>query len=107
MARNIKVEELPLFQALHFPVTSSGSNLLSRSEDIALKFEAVTLMTQARLARALYTQAGVALWDRQTLDSVLYEHGTAHCGENIYAGLLLLRLRDKGWIETCPNAQVR
>jgi Glycosyl transferase family group 2 len=111
---HIPIEHLrsnPDIKAVHFAVTAasenpSGPNLLVQNQDIEYKLSGVHKYFQSSLSRALSCHGAIALWERETLDNILFEHDTVFHGEDLYMGLSLLRKRDKSKIISCPQTIV-
>ncbi|KAF4676948.1 hypothetical protein FOL47_004190 [Perkinsus chesapeaki] len=97
-------------KAVHFPITAAspygGPNLLLQCQDIEYKMAAVHKLFQAMLSRCLSCHGAIALWDRESLDDILFEHDTVFNGEDMYMGLLLLKKRDKSKIISCAQTLV-
>ncbi|KAF4656184.1 hypothetical protein FOZ61_007140 [Perkinsus olseni] len=97
-------------KAVHFPITAASPdghpNLLVKCQDIEYKMAAVHKLFQATMARCLSCHGAIALWDREALDEIFYEHDTVFNGEDMYMGLSLLRKRDDSKIISCAQAIV-
>ncbi|EER09260.1 hypothetical protein Pmar_PMAR013485 [Perkinsus marinus ATCC 50983] len=75
-------------------------------QDVEYKMAAVHKLLQATMSRCLSCHGAIALWDREALDEVFYEHDTVFNGEDMYMGLSLLRKRDNSKIISCAQAVV-
>ncbi|KAF4676950.1 hypothetical protein FOL47_004192 [Perkinsus chesapeaki] len=97
-------------KAVHFPITAASPdgrpNLLVRCQDVEYKMAAVHKLLQATMSRCLSCHGAIALWDREAMDEVFYEHDTVFNGEDMYMGLSLLRKRDSSKIISCAQAIV-
>ncbi|KAF4654160.1 hypothetical protein FOZ61_008430 [Perkinsus olseni] len=104
------LDQNPNIKAVHFPITATTPdghpNQLVRCQDVEYKLAAVHKLFQATLARSLSCHGAIALWDRQTMDEVFYEHDTVFNGEDLYMGLSLLRRRDDSKIISAPQTIV-
>ncbi|KAF4655257.1 hypothetical protein FOL47_009497 [Perkinsus chesapeaki] len=104
------LDQNPNIKAVHFPITATTPdghpNQLVRCQDVEYKLAAVHKLFQATLARCLSCHGAIALWDRQTMDEVFYEHDTVFNGEDLYMGLSLLRRRDDSKIISAPQTIV-
>ncbi|KAF4656792.1 hypothetical protein FOL47_008747, partial [Perkinsus chesapeaki] len=100
----------PTIKAVHFPITAASPdgnpNILVKCQDIEYKMAAVHKLFQAKMARCLSCHGAIALWDRETLDEIFYQHDTVFNGEDMYMGLSLLRKRDDSKIISCAQAIV-
>ncbi|KAF4690516.1 hypothetical protein FOZ60_017253 [Perkinsus olseni] len=104
------LDQCPEIKAVHFPIgattppAASGmgsaimSNVLVGCQDCEYRLAAVHKQFQATLATATSCHGAVALWDRETLDEVLYDHDTVFHGEDLQMGINLLRKRDNSRI---------
>ncbi|KAF4742132.1 hypothetical protein FOZ62_014381 [Perkinsus olseni] len=99
------LDQNPNIKAVHFPITAAtpdGSmNQLVQCQDIEYKLAGLHKLFQSTLSSSLSCHGAVALWDRQTLDEIFYEHDTVFNGEDMYMGLSLLRRRDSSRIYSC------
>ncbi|EER16951.1 hypothetical protein Pmar_PMAR005563, partial [Perkinsus marinus ATCC 50983] len=104
------LDQNPNIKAVHFPITATTPdgkpNLLVQCQDIEYKIAGLHKLFQATLARSLSCHGAVALWDRETLDEIFYEHDTVFNGEDMYMGLSLLRKRDDSKIISSAQAIV-
>ncbi|KAF4651526.1 hypothetical protein FOL46_000273 [Perkinsus olseni] len=104
------LDQNPNIKAVHFPITAATPdgkpNLLVQCQDIEYKIAGLHKLFQATLARSLSCHGAVALWDRETLDEIFYEHDTVFNGEDMYMGLSLLRKRDDSKIISSAQAIV-
>ncbi|KAF4649577.1 hypothetical protein FOL46_001660, partial [Perkinsus olseni] len=107
------LDQCPEIKAVHFPIGattpppppaaaanggSAVSNVLVGCQDCEYRLAAVHKQFQATLATATSCHGAVALWDRETLDEVLYDHDTVFHGEDLQMGINLLRKRDNSRI---------
>jgi hypothetical protein len=86
-------------KAVHFPITATSPggkpNLLVCCQDIEYKLAAVHKYFQSVMGRALSCHGAIAMWQRDVMDGVFYDHDTVFHGEDLYMGLALLRKRDE------------
>ena len=111
----------PEIKAVHFAITAVDGNhnpneesgarqpdkrLLAEFQDIEYKLSGVHKYFQSYMSRAMSCHGAVALWERQALSTVLFEHDTVFNGEDMVMGLALLRKRDNSRIISCPQTIV-
>ena len=101
-------------KAVHFPLTAvlpkheseADAGLFVQFQDLEYKMAAAHKYLQSGLGRVLACHGAVSLWERRALDEVLLKHDTVFHGEDLYAGLVLLRMRDQSRIISIPSVPV-
>ena len=100
----------PEIKAVHFPLTATSPdrnpNMLVRFQDVEYKLAAVHKQFQALMSRCLSCHGAIALWERQAMEDVFFNHDTVFHGEDMYMGLCLLRKRDKSRIISAAQSVV-
>ena len=100
----------PEIKAVHFPITATSPDrrpgLLVKCQDVEYKLAGLHKQLQSKMSRCLSCHGAIALWERDAMDKVFFEHDTVFHGEDMYMGLCLLRQRDDSRIISSPQTVV-